>query len=236
MTTDRDAPAALGRPRGRRRRLPDTARGLVELAFGGIREQPSADGRARRPSCPSLDDALLDGLRTVVGAEHVLTDDATRALRTRGKSTPDLLRARAGDLDRRARRRRTPGRPRRGRGARGRGASSTASRSCPSAAARRSPVGWSPAREGYAGVVSLDLVRLDAPGRRRRRVDDRHPRARPARPRGRGAARRARADARATTRSRSSTPRSAASRPPAPAASPAPATAASTRSSSASPS
>ncbi len=33
-----------------------------------------------------------------MGDEHVLLDDATRALRTRGKSTPDLLRARAGDL------------------------------------------------------------------------------------------------------------------------------------------
>ena len=32
------------------------------------------------------------------GADHVLVDDATRTLRTRGKSTPDLLRARAGDL------------------------------------------------------------------------------------------------------------------------------------------
>jgi alkyldihydroxyacetonephosphate synthase len=40
----------------------------------------------------------VDGLRELLGAEHVLTDDATRRLRTRGKSTPDLLRARAGDL------------------------------------------------------------------------------------------------------------------------------------------
>ena len=41
---------------------------------------------------------MLADLRAVLGAEHVLTDDATRRLRTRGKSTPDLLRARAGDL------------------------------------------------------------------------------------------------------------------------------------------
>ena len=33
-----------------------------------------------------------------LGAEHVLIDDETRRLRTRGKSTPDLLKARAGDL------------------------------------------------------------------------------------------------------------------------------------------
>ena len=41
---------------------------------------------------------LLDGLRAVVGPEHVLVDDDSRRRRTRGKSTPDLLRARAGEL------------------------------------------------------------------------------------------------------------------------------------------
>ena len=46
----------------------------------------------------ALSAELLDSLRDVLGAEHVLTDDETRRLRTRGKSTPDLLRARAGDL------------------------------------------------------------------------------------------------------------------------------------------
>ena len=34
----------------------------------------------------------------MIGADHVLSDDATRRLRTRGKSTPDLLKARSGDL------------------------------------------------------------------------------------------------------------------------------------------
>src|SRR6478736_5575420 len=48
--------------------LPTEARGLVEMVFG-------ADDR---PAVPSADE--------------------TRRLRTRGKSTPDLLRARAGDL------------------------------------------------------------------------------------------------------------------------------------------
>lgn len=76
--------------------LPDSALGLVELAFG-LQDCPPVEGVAPPP--PALDDPLLDGLRAVVGAEHVLTDDATRTLRTRGKSTPDLLRARAGDLD-----------------------------------------------------------------------------------------------------------------------------------------
>lgn len=74
--------------------LPEAARGLVELAFG------LQDRRSTAPVAPApggLSDVLLDGLRSVVGDDHVLVDDATRTLRTRGKSTPDLLRARAGD-------------------------------------------------------------------------------------------------------------------------------------------
>ncbi len=75
--------------------LPEAARGLVELAFG-LQDCPAVTGAT--PPTPLLDGELLDGLRALVGAEHVLVDDATRVLRTRGKSTPDLLRARAGDL------------------------------------------------------------------------------------------------------------------------------------------
>ena len=76
--------------------LPDAARGLIELAFG-LDERPAVE----QPSLPErrINDHLLDGLRELLGAEHVLTDDETRRLRTRGKSTPDLLRARAGELD-----------------------------------------------------------------------------------------------------------------------------------------
>lgn len=75
--------------------LPESALGLVELAFG--LQQPAVAVDAT-PAPTALDDELLDGLRALVGAEHVLLDDATRTLRTRGKSTPDLLRARSGDL------------------------------------------------------------------------------------------------------------------------------------------
>src|SRR5687768_3233197 len=76
-------------------RLPEATRELVELAFG-IDERPCVTD----PVLPigGADAALLDGLRDLLGGEHVLTDDAARRLRTRGKSTPDLLRARAGDL------------------------------------------------------------------------------------------------------------------------------------------
>jgi alkyldihydroxyacetonephosphate synthase len=75
--------------------LPDSARGLIELAFG-LAETPAADSVTLPPS--ALSDDLLESLRGVLGAVHVLTDDETRRLRTRGKSTPDLLRARVGDL------------------------------------------------------------------------------------------------------------------------------------------
>ena len=75
--------------------LPESARGLVELAFG-LRDRPAVTGAV--PPASALDDLLLDGLRAIVGTDHVLVDDETRTLRTRGKSTPDLLRARAGDL------------------------------------------------------------------------------------------------------------------------------------------
>ncbi len=75
--------------------LPESARGLVDLAFG-LQDRPATEGAV--PPASVLDDVLLDELRSAIGAEHVLVDDATRTLRTRGKSTTDLLRARAGDL------------------------------------------------------------------------------------------------------------------------------------------
>src|SRR4029079_13657566 len=75
--------------------LPEATRGLVEMAFG-LDERPVVTS-APLPT-HTLEPALLAGLRALVGDEHVRTDDAARRLRTRGKSTPDLLRARAGDL------------------------------------------------------------------------------------------------------------------------------------------
>jgi alkyldihydroxyacetonephosphate synthase len=76
--------------------LPEGARALVEAVFGSPAERPSYDA----PSLPpvGLGPEVLEALAVAVGAEHVLTDDDVRRLRTRGKSTPDLLRARAGDL------------------------------------------------------------------------------------------------------------------------------------------
>ncbi len=75
--------------------LPETARGLVDLVFG-VSERPARD-HVEVPAS-QLRDTAHAALVDLLGAEHVLTDDATRRGRTRGKSTPDLLRARAGDL------------------------------------------------------------------------------------------------------------------------------------------
>ena len=75
--------------------LPESARGLIELAFG-LTDTPASASVAVPDS--GLPGVLLTSLEEVLGAEHVLADDDSRRLRTRGKSTPDLLRARAGDL------------------------------------------------------------------------------------------------------------------------------------------
>src|SRR3954471_12633044 len=76
--------------------LPDSARGLIELAFG-LAETPAAD-EGTAPA-PALSDELLDPLREVLCVEQVLTDHESGGLRARGKSTPDLLKARAGEVD-----------------------------------------------------------------------------------------------------------------------------------------
>ena len=93
MTTEMH-PQRWGDP-ARAGSLPDTARGMVEMVFG-LDERPARDDVTVPPS--KLDEASLNRLRAGLGAEHVLVDDETRRLRTRGKSTPDLLKARAGDL------------------------------------------------------------------------------------------------------------------------------------------
>ena len=75
--------------------LSESARGLVD-AFLGTTETPSVAPEAVRLSEPLAEDLLVE-LRGLVGEQHVLTDHDTRLHRTRGKSTPDLLRLRAGD-------------------------------------------------------------------------------------------------------------------------------------------
>ncbi|UMG94313.1 FAD-binding oxidoreductase [Nocardioides sp. TF02-7] len=75
--------------------LPDAVRDLVGLVFP-LAERPAEDGVAVPPS--RLPVAVVDELRGLLGSEHVRLDDTLRRQRTRGRSTPDLLRQRAGDL------------------------------------------------------------------------------------------------------------------------------------------
>lgn len=75
--------------------LPDHVRDLVGMVF------PLGDTPAREDvevPAPALAPELVDSLRSLLGGDRVVADDATRRVRTRGKSTPDLLRQRAGDL------------------------------------------------------------------------------------------------------------------------------------------
>lgn len=74
--------------------LPERTRTLVQAAFG-THDTAGVSTVEMPPS--RLPEYLLASLGKLVGADHVLVDDATRRLRTRGKSTPDLLRARRGD-------------------------------------------------------------------------------------------------------------------------------------------
>ncbi|WP_243060518.1 FAD-binding oxidoreductase [Nocardioides sp. SR21] len=93
MTTEMH-PTRWGDP-ARATALPAEARGLVEMVFGAD-DRPAV---AEAPlAAPAIDPAVLTRLADLLGPDHVRTDDETRRLRTRGKSTPDLLKARAGDL------------------------------------------------------------------------------------------------------------------------------------------
>src|SRR4051795_3205328 len=138
--------------------LPDSARGLVELVFPVTDRTVADDAEVSLPAV-GLDDAVLVALAAVVGRRHVHTDDRSRRLRTRGKSTPDLLRARAGDLSD------APDavvRP---------GDADEVQALLEIAARHRVAVvpfgggtsvtgGLVARRDGYAGVLSLDLVRM----------------------------------------------------------------------------
>ncbi|TYL55538.1 FAD-binding oxidoreductase [Nocardioides sp. BGMRC 2183] len=76
--------------------LPEATRGLVDLVFG--HHDTPARTSVDLPVV-ALDERHLVALRALLGADHVGTEDDTRRLRTRGKSTPDLLRQRSGDLE-----------------------------------------------------------------------------------------------------------------------------------------
>ena len=142
------------------RPLADSAHDLVELAFGPSAEQATTPLPDVRLPEPGLDPALVAELAGMLGADHVRTDHESRVRHTRGKSTPDLLRMRQGD-----------------------GADAPDVVALPADHAdvaavlswcseRRVAVvpfgggtsvvgGLAARRDGYAGVVALDLRRLD---------------------------------------------------------------------------
>jgi alkyldihydroxyacetonephosphate synthase len=78
--------------------LPESASALIDAVFG-TDEQPSVDLADVRLPEPGLDAALLVELRELLGGEHVRVDHESRVRHTRGKSTPDLLKIRHGDGD-----------------------------------------------------------------------------------------------------------------------------------------
>ena len=79
--------------------LPEAARGLVELAFGPAQDRTAAAPLDRRPARRSRSRAPTCSPRCAASSapDHVRTDHESRVRHTRGKSTPDLLRMRAGD-------------------------------------------------------------------------------------------------------------------------------------------
>ncbi len=77
--------------------LPESAAGLLELAFGPAVPRPAVDLTQVRLPVAELADHVLDALRGVVGEDHVDTTDEARVRHTGGKSTPDLLALRDGD-------------------------------------------------------------------------------------------------------------------------------------------
>ncbi|MFC0039976.1 FAD-binding oxidoreductase [Actinomadura rayongensis] len=78
--------------------LPDGAAGLLRDLLG-VRPAaaPPADLADVAPPASRLEYAAYAALVAVVGVPHVRTDAEARVRHTRGKSTPDLLRLRAGD-------------------------------------------------------------------------------------------------------------------------------------------
>jgi alkyldihydroxyacetonephosphate synthase len=137
--------------------LPDSVRELVD-AFVGTRDTPAVD--AVTLPAPGLPADVLADLRAAVGEGAVLLDDEVRRLRTRGKSTPDLLRARRGDLADAPDVVVRPGSPEEVAAVLAWAVEHHVA-VVPFGGGTCVTGGLAARRDGYAGVASLDLVRLD---------------------------------------------------------------------------
>jgi alkyldihydroxyacetonephosphate synthase len=141
--------------------LPDGARELLHQALG-VRApaHPAAELEDARLATASLTPLVRERLARVVGAANVHGDDDARARHTRGKSTPDLLRLRAGEADDAPDAVLTPG---------GHDEVLAVLRICSEERIAVVPFGGgtsvvgglAPARAGFGAVVALDVRRLD---------------------------------------------------------------------------
>jgi len=139
--------------------LPESARGLIEMFVGTIDERPAVPLEQVVLPPVGLSGALLDELRGLVGADNVCTDDETRIRRTRGKSTPDLLKMRAGDASDAPDAVVRPG---------GHDEVAAVVRWCSDTNVALVPFGGGTSvvgglaarRDGFAGVIALDLARM----------------------------------------------------------------------------
>ena len=136
---------------------------ILELVQSALGVKPSAGerpaiGDLRLPAL-GLPAAALERLSAIVGSEHVSSDDEARIRHTRGKSTPDLLRLRGGDASDAPDAVAFPG---------GHDEVASLLRLC---SEERIAVvafgggtsvvgGLTPQRQGFAGVVALDLRRM----------------------------------------------------------------------------
>jgi alkyldihydroxyacetonephosphate synthase len=78
--------------------LPEAVRELLAAGLG-VRSAPGPPGAlAFELPAPRISPEAADALTSIVGADRVVSDDGARIRHTRGKSTPDLLRARAHDV------------------------------------------------------------------------------------------------------------------------------------------
>ncbi|HZK36859.1 MAG TPA: FAD-binding protein, partial [Aeromicrobium sp.] len=78
--------------------LPDAVRSLVIGALG-VSGEPTITVEMEDVRLPeeTLPAEFASAVESLLGAEHVRTDHETRVRHTRGKSTPDLLKIRSGD-------------------------------------------------------------------------------------------------------------------------------------------
>ena len=141
--------------------LPDAARAALEMVGALGTAPPPVPVQDIVPPASVLPAAAMQALVDIVGGAHVHTDDASRVAHTRGWSAPDLLRLRAGNADDAPDAVVHPA---------GHDEVQDVLRAC---AAHRVAVvpfaggtsvvgGLVAQREGFAGVISLDVGRLDA--------------------------------------------------------------------------